>query len=126
MRQSRLFASTSEYVLRNAAQIIRAYAMYKPLRTFLYLATFAFLAASVIFVRFLVYFVSGEGSGHIQSLILGAVLMLAAFQLMVLGILADLLSANRRLLERILFRVRSGEMLQEEGDLPLTRTGRHP
>jgi len=123
-RRSRLFSSTPEYVVRSAAQIIRAYAMYEPLRTFLYLAAVAFIGGSTIFVRFFVYFVSGNGTGHVQSLILGAVLMMVAFQLTVLGILADLLAANRKLLERVLFRIRSAEALQEQADLQLTSNPR--
>jgi len=108
-RPSRLFSSTRQYVARSLAQTMRAYATYSPLRTFLYLAGVAFVAAVAIFGRFLYFFSTGEGTGHVQSLILGAVLMLAAFQLAVLGIIGDLLSANRHLIERVLQRLRTIE-----------------
>ncbi|HUP32845.1 MAG TPA: glycosyltransferase family 2 protein [Gaiellaceae bacterium] len=105
-RRSRLSPSTARYVARSAAQLARAYAMYKPFRTFLYLGAVAFVLALTVFGRFFYYFATGGGSGHVQSLILGAVLMIAAFQLVVLGILGDLLAANRRLLERTLVTLR--------------------
>lgn len=106
-RTSRLFSNTPEYISRSVMQMARAYATYQPLRTFLYLAAVAGVAASVVFGRFIYLFATGSGRGHIQSLILGAILAMASFQLAVLGILAELLSANRRLLENILIRVRS-------------------
>jgi hypothetical protein len=94
--------------------VARAYATYAPLRTFLFLAALAFTAALVIFVRFLVYFVQNGSGGHIQSLILGGVLAMAAFQVAAIGILGDLLSVNRRLIERVLLRVRRMELALDE------------
>jgi glycosyltransferase involved in cell wall biosynthesis len=114
VRKSRLFRSTPEYLARSGTQVARAYAMYAPLRTFLFLAALAFAAALVIFVRFLVYFVENGSGGHIQSLILGGVLAMAAFQVAAIGILGDLLSANRRLIERVLLRVRRIELALDE------------
>jgi glycosyltransferase involved in cell wall biosynthesis len=114
LRRSRLFSSTGEYLLRSTTQLLRAYATYEPLRTFLYIAAAAFVGACVIFGRFLYYYAEGNGRGHIQSLILGAVLAIVAFQAVVLGILGDLLAANRRLLERVLVRVRKLELSHDE------------
>ncbi len=112
-RSSRLFSSTFEYIARSGSQMVRAYAMYEPLRTFLYLATVMFVGALVIFGRFVYFFATGSGNGHIQSLILGAILTLVAFQLAALGVIGDLLSANRRLLERVLVRVRRLELSED-------------
>jgi glycosyltransferase involved in cell wall biosynthesis len=115
-RRSRLFSSTFEYLLRSGIQVARAYATYAPLRTFLFLAALAFAAALAIFGRFLYYYAEYGARGHIQSLILGGLLATAAFQVAAIGILGDLLSANRRLLERVLLRVRRLELtLDEEG-----------
>jgi hypothetical protein len=84
------------------------------LRTFLFLAALAFTASLAIFARFLYYFVENGSAGHIQSLILGGLLATAAFQVAAIGILGDLLSANRRLIERILLRVRRVELALDE------------
>jgi glycosyltransferase involved in cell wall biosynthesis len=110
VRRSRLFTSTFEYLVRSATQVARAYATYAPLRTFLFLAALAFTAALAIFARFLYYFVQDGAAGHIQSLILGGLLAGAAFQVAAIGILGDLLSSNRRLIERVLLRVRRLEL----------------
>src|SRR5262249_23166770 len=117
VRRSRLFSSTSEYLVRSGTQVAPAYAPYAPLRTFFFLAALALTAAVVIFARFLFYFVENGSAGHIQSLILGGVLAMAAFQVAAIGILGDLLSANRRLIERVLVRVRRMELtLDEKGN----------
>ena len=110
VRRSRLFSSTFEYLVRSGTQVARAYATYAPLRTFLFLAALAFTAALAIFARFLYYFVQDGATGHIQSLILGGLLAGAAFQVAAIGILGDLLSSNRRLIERVLLRVRRLEL----------------
>ena len=78
LRESRLFPSMSSYVRRNGVSIFRIYAMYEPLRVFMTAALIARLAGLGVCARFLVAFVQGNGNGHIQSLILGAVLINAA------------------------------------------------
>jgi glycosyltransferase involved in cell wall biosynthesis len=113
-RSSRLFGSTPEYLARSGAQVLRAYATYEPLRTFLYIAAVALAGALVVFGRFIYYYSTGSGSGHIQSLILGAILTIGAFQVIVIGILGDLIAANRRLTERVLLRLRRLELAQED------------
>jgi hypothetical protein len=114
VRKSRLFSSTFEYLVRSGTQVARAYATYAPLRTFLFLAAIAFTAALAIFARFLYYFAENGSGGHIQSLILGGLLAGAAFQVAAIGILGDLLSANRRLIERVLLRVRRLELALDD------------
>jgi hypothetical protein len=84
--------------------------MYEPLRVFLAAAGVAALIGAVIWIRFLYYFISGEGSGHIQSLILGATLFIVAVQLAALGVLGDVLASMRVLVQRVLERVRRVEL----------------
>ena len=110
-RESRLFGSMSEYVRRNALAIFRVYTMYEPLKVFLTAAAVLSLMALAIFGRFgYFYFIEDEGSGHVQSLILGAVLFIAAVQLAALGILGDVLAGSRVTQQRILERVRRVEL----------------
>jgi hypothetical protein len=110
-RESRLFGSTYEYVRRNALAIFRVYTMYEPLKVFLIAAAVLGLIATVIFGRFgYLYIVEDEGSGHVQSLILGAVLFIAAVQLAALGILGDVLAGSRVTQQRTLERVRRIEL----------------
>jgi glycosyltransferase involved in cell wall biosynthesis len=109
-RESRLFPSTSSYVRRNAASIFRIYALYEPLRVFLVAAAFFALIAAVIWARFLWFFFSGEGEGHIQSLILGSTLFIVAVQLAALGVVGDILAGSRVLQQRTLERVRRVEL----------------
>ena len=91
-RESRLFPSSSAYVRRNAASIFRIYALYEPLRVFLAAAAFFALIGAVIWARFLWFFFSGEGEGHIQSLILGSTMFVVAVQLAALGVVGDILA----------------------------------
>lgn len=110
-RESRLFASTGSYVRRNAPAILRIYARYEPLRVFasaaLVLAVLAFLA----WLPFLIDWVfNGDSSGHIQSLILGAVLFIAAVQLFALGVIGDLLAGQRVMTQHVFERVRRVEL----------------
>jgi glycosyltransferase involved in cell wall biosynthesis len=110
-RDSRLFGSMYEYVRRNALAIFRVYTMYEPLKVFLIAAGILGVAALAIFGRFgYLYFFEDEGSGHVQSLILGAVLFIAAVQLAALGILGDVLAGSRVTQQRTLERVRRIEL----------------
>ena len=110
LRESRLFPSTGAYVRRNGVSIFRIYAMYEPLRVFLTAALIAGIAGLAVFMRFFVAFVQGDGNGHIQSLILGAVLINAAVVLAALGVIGDLLSAQRTMLQQVSDRVRRVEL----------------
>jgi glycosyltransferase involved in cell wall biosynthesis len=110
-RESRLFPSMSSYVRTNGLSIFRVYSMYEPLRVFMFLAAVVGLAAAIIWGRFAwFYIVEGEGKGHVQSLILGAVLFIAAVQLAALGIVGDILAGIRTLQQRTLERVRRVEL----------------
>jgi glycosyltransferase involved in cell wall biosynthesis len=109
-RESRLFPSMWSYIRRNTVSIFRVWTLYEPLRAFMAVAAVAAVAASVIWIRFLYFFFSGEGSGHVQSLILGSMLFLVAVQLAALGVVGDILAGSRVLSQRILERVRRVEL----------------
>jgi glycosyltransferase involved in cell wall biosynthesis len=109
-RESRLFPSMSSYVRRNAVSIFRVYALYEPLRVFMIAAGIVAVPAAIIWMRFLYFFFNGEGSGHVQSLILGSTLMIIAVQFVALGVIADILAASRTLQQRTLERVRRVEL----------------
>jgi glycosyltransferase involved in cell wall biosynthesis len=109
-RESRLFPSMWAYVRRNSASIFRIYALYEPLRVFTAAAIVVALLSAVIWARFLWFFFSGEGEGHIQSLILGSTLFLVAVQFAALGVLGDILAGSRVIQQRTLERVRRVEL----------------
>jgi glycosyltransferase involved in cell wall biosynthesis len=109
-RESRLFPSTGAYVRRNALSIFRIYAQYEPLRVFWSLALVIGLASIGVWIRFAVAYAEGNGSGHVQSLILGAVLFIAAVVLWALGVIGDLLAAQRVMTQRTFVRVRRIEL----------------
>jgi glycosyltransferase involved in cell wall biosynthesis len=110
-RESRLIGSTSSYVRRNAAAIFRAYVLYEPLRVFLVLAAIFGVLALGAWTPFLAdWILNGDREGHIQSLILGAVLMLAAVQMFALGIIGDALAGQRTIAQRVYERVRRLEL----------------
>ncbi|MDQ6604914.1 MAG: glycosyltransferase family 2 protein [Actinomycetota bacterium] len=112
-RESRLFPSTTAYVRRNALSIFRIYSQHQPLKVFWGGALLMGGAALALFIRFLVYFIENPhtaGRGHIQSLIAGAVLFNAAMLLGSLGVIGDLLDAQRMLSQRTFERVRRIEL----------------
>jgi hypothetical protein len=99
-RESRLFRSTSQHVRRSAVAIIRAYMMYKPYAIFMALAGVLFVLGAVPFVRWAVLQMMDEKpGGHLQSLLLGAVLLIMSFLSVIVGIVADLIRTNRSLIE---------------------------
>jgi glycosyltransferase involved in cell wall biosynthesis len=112
-RESRLFPSTAAYVRRNALSIFRIYSQYQPLKVFWSGALLMGTLALVIFIRFIVIFIEHPDSaaqGHVQSLIAGAVLFNAAMLLGALGVIGDLLDAQRTLSQRTFERVRRIEL----------------
>jgi len=109
-RESRLFPSMGAYVRRNAVSIFRIYSQYEPLRVFWGAAAFVGLVALIVWGRFSYFYLAGGGKGHVQSLILGAVLFNAAVVLAALGVIGDLLSAQRVMTQRTFERVRRIEL----------------
>lgn len=110
LRKSRLFNTIPEYLVRSMATLTRVYTMYRPLKVFMGLGGIIFFLGFLIGLRFLYFFAIGKGGGHIQSLILCAVLLILGFQTMLLGMLSDLSSANRRLIEDTLSKVKKIEL----------------
>jgi glycosyltransferase involved in cell wall biosynthesis len=110
-RESRLFASTGAYVRRNTPAILRIYARYEPLRAFTTAALVLLVLAFAAWLPFLIDWIfNGDSTGHIQSLILGAVLFIAAVQLFALGVIGDLLAGQRVMTQRVFERVRRVEL----------------
>jgi glycosyltransferase involved in cell wall biosynthesis len=112
-RESRLFPSTAAYVRRNALSIFRVYSQYQPLKVFWGGALIMGVPALALFIRFLVIFIESPHAaarGHIQSLIAGAVLFIAAMLLGALGVIGDLLDAQRMISQRTFERVRRIEL----------------
>jgi glycosyltransferase involved in cell wall biosynthesis len=105
-RKSRLFSGIAIYLRRSIATILRVYALYEPLRSFFYVGGLIFFIGTLGVLRFLFFWLFSEGQGHIQSLIISAVLLIIGFQIWMLGIIADLISVNRRLGEEILYRIK--------------------
>jgi glycosyltransferase involved in cell wall biosynthesis len=131
-RQSRLFDSVFSYIKRSAATIVRIYAMYEPLKIFTYVGVTVVAVGVLISLRFVYTFLTEPvwGPRHVQSLLFAGVVVTIGVQVLLIGLLADVISANRKLLEDILYRVRSLELRQlgddpggEEPTPELSRTG---
>ncbi len=109
-RPSRLFASPLSYVMHSISTIIRIYALYEPLRVFSVIGSILLTVGAAIGIRFSIYYMTTGGEGHVQSLILAAVLILGGFQTILTGLLADLVGASRRMLEDAMLRIRRIEL----------------
>ncbi|MEA3375836.1 MAG: glycosyltransferase family 2 protein [Chloroflexota bacterium] len=109
-RESRLMRNVPHFLTVSAITILRFYAMYRPLRLFLGLGGGMIAGGAVIGVRFLYYFLTGPGTGKIQSLILAAILTIVGFQVCLIGLMADLVRLNRKMLEEVMYRVRRVEL----------------
>ena len=111
LRESRLFPSVGSYVGRNAVSIFRVYSMYHPLRVFSFAAIALTIGALAAWTPFLIDWIFNDNSsGHIQSLILGAVLSIAAVQTFALGVVGDILAGQRAITQRVFERVRRIEL----------------
>jgi glycosyltransferase involved in cell wall biosynthesis len=111
-RESRLFDTTFSYIKRSAATIVRIYAMYEPLKIFSYIGlSIVAVGVAASFPGIYNYLTNPRmGVRNVQSLLLAAVLMIIGFQILLIGLLADVISANRKLLEDLVYRVRSLEL----------------
>lgn len=105
-RPSRLFSSIWRYMKRSASVIIRSFMMYKPLRFFTAFGGIIFMLGVLAGIRYLWFFSHGMGNGHIQSLIFTAISILMGVQIIVIGLLADVVAANRKILEDVQYRIR--------------------
>jgi glycosyltransferase involved in cell wall biosynthesis len=113
-RPSRLMRSIPHYLSNSSAIILRAYTMYRPLRVFTLISLLFLLGGTIGTIRFLYFFFTGEGAGHVQSLILSAVLLIVGFQIFLIGLVADLIGFNRKVLEELLYRIRRIELGDDE------------
>ena len=117
LRKSRLFHSMFGYVKKSVGTILRAFIMYKPLRFFTIVGLIPFTGGIILGIRFLIfYFTESGGAGHVQSLILAAVLMLIGWQTIVIGLQADIIAANRKLLQDIQYRIKKIEYRGEQNE----------
>ncbi|MBO5319751.1 MAG: glycosyltransferase family 2 protein [Ruminococcus sp.] len=113
-RPSRLFSSMWRYMKRSSTVIVRSFVMYKPLKFFMTLGIILMLLGAALGIRFLVFLCMGDGDGHIQSLILTAIMLMTGFQTITLGLLGDTIAANRKLLEDIQYRVRKADCEEKD------------
>ena len=114
-RESRLFSGIYQFVARSLAIMVRVYSSYEALKMFALVGALTFSLGLLLGVRFLYYFLlTPEGYTHVQSLILCAILLLAGFQMTLTGIVADLIAANRSLIEDVAYRVKKLEMEKKD------------
>jgi glycosyltransferase involved in cell wall biosynthesis len=118
-RPSRLMKNIPHYLAYSSATILRAYTMYRPLRVFTLISLLFLSAGLLISARFLYFYASGNGAGHIQSLILAAILFIVGFQTFLIGLVADLIGFNRKILEDVLYRVRRIELDSQDSIPPI-------
>lgn len=124
-RESRLFDSLFSYIKKSGATIVRIYTMYEPLKVFTYLGLLISAVGIAGLVRFLYYFMHGLAARHIASLVACGVIVTLGVVVLVIGLLADVISANRKLLEDLVYRVRTLESPPREAERErpvLTRT----
>ena len=131
-RESRLFTSIPHFLGMSGLTLMRSYTMYRPLRVFFSIGILALLVGTAPILRFLFYFVQGDGSGHIQSLILGGALVVAGIFTLLVGIVADLVNCNRRLIEQMMVRMErlehgvSHQKLQVSDEITIEGKTTHP
>lgn len=117
-RKSRLMRGIWSYVQLSMLTLLRTYAMYSPLRVFITAGALVGLVGLLGILRFLYFAATGDSAGHIQSLVISGALLVLGFQIGMIGLLADLIAANRRLLQDVLYRLRR---LDGEGAGPRSR-----
>ena len=110
LRPSRLLKSIPSYLFRSLKTIVRIFVVYKPFRFFMTLGLISFSIGFLIGLRFLYYYLTGNGAGHIQSLILASVLLGLGFQTILMAFVTDLLAVNRKLLEDVKYSNRKKEL----------------
>lgn len=113
-RESRLFSSIPKFIERQLTTIVRMYAMYQPLRVFFFIGLILSIIGIIPIIRFLYFYFTGDGSGHIQSLILGGTFTILGFISFLIALVADLINFNRHLIEQTLEKVRRIELEQSK------------
>ncbi len=110
LRPSRLFHSMMGYVKKSMLTIMRAFIMYKPLKFFTLVGLIPFFAGAALGIRYLILLASDNTGGHVQSLILASILIMIGFMTMIIGLQADIIAANRKILEDIQYRTKHIEL----------------
>jgi glycosyltransferase involved in cell wall biosynthesis len=116
-RKSRLMRNIPHYLMNSGVTILRSYAMYRPLKVFLFLGMLMISGGLIIGGRFLWFYFQGMGTGRVQSLLLAAILLIAGFQSCLIGLVADLIGFNRGILEETLYRLRRLESERYSADV---------
>jgi glycosyltransferase involved in cell wall biosynthesis len=109
LRESRLFPSIQVYLRRSLVTMLKVYSMYRPLRVFTIAGGTTFLVGFMIGCRYLFFFFQGQTEGHIQSLILSSIMLIVGFQIIMMGVAAELIAINRQLLEDIQLRIKKNK-----------------
>ena len=110
LRKSRLSHGMFDYIKRSMLTILRAFLMYKPLFVFTCIAVVFGILGLILSIRYLIFIFQGSGGGHVQSVILAMLLIIVAVQSFMMGLQADIMSANRKLLEDIQYRIKKLEL----------------
>jgi len=108
-RESRLFKSIPSFIIRQVSTIVRMYAMYQPLKVFFIIGSILSITGIIPIIRFMYFYYTSGGAGHIQSLVLGGILLMMGFITFLGGLIADLISFNRKLSEMALEQIRTNE-----------------
>jgi len=108
-RPSRLMRSLRDYILNSSVTILRSYTLYRPLRVFFFLGLALLLLGLALILRYIYFLIQGTGTGHVQSFIIAAVLLIVGFQTWLIGLVADLIAFNRKILEELLYHTRKSE-----------------
>lgn len=114
LRPSRLFHSMSSYIKKSALTIIRAFMMYKPLKFFGIIGSIPFMIGVILGIRYLIYLAYDPHTGHVQSLILAAVMLLIGVQTFIVGLHADVMAANRKMIEEVKYHIKKMEYDDQE------------
>jgi glycosyltransferase involved in cell wall biosynthesis len=109
IRPSRLMRGTSDYLVNSSVTILRSYTLYRALRVFTLFSVVFLLGGLFLACRYVYYVIQGSGGGHVQSVIVAGVLLIVGVQTFLIGLVADLISFNRKILEEILYRIRKNE-----------------
>lgn len=126
IRPSRLFKSVPQFIANTGATMVRAYAMYNPLKVFASLGALLSVAGLLPILRFLYFYAIGEGNGHVQSLVIGGSLIILGFIAIMFGAIADLVGRNRQLMEQMLERMQKIEESARPATSEPTRTTELP
>lgn len=113
-RKSRLIKSLPKHITKSLTVIFRTFTLYKPMRVFLTIGGVVFLAGLVPIARFLYFYFSGQGEGHIQSLIIGSMTVMIGFMICVIALLASAIGWNRKILEEVLYKLKKNGLKEEK------------